>query len=71
VIITVVLSIAAIALPWAHVEMEGRRPHRRVGMLFLTALTTLGVVAAPIFRHLSNYLINEDKLKNRWVGDWM
>lgn len=64
-IITVFLLIAATALPLAHAGMEDNRQHRRVVMLLLTALATLGVVAAPIFRYLRNYVINEDKLKNR------
>ena len=64
-ITSVSLLIAAIALPWVHVKMEGDRAARRVVMLFLTSLTSVAVVAAPVFRHLKSYIANEEKLRNR------
>lgn len=59
------LLAAAIALPVVHSCMEGDRAARRVTMLFLAALTSVGVVGAPVFRPLKSYIVNEEKLENR------
>ena len=64
-IASVPLLIAAIAFPWVHVKMEGDRAARRVIMLFLTTLTAVAVVGAPVLRLLTSYITNDEKLRNR------
>lgn len=65
IVISITLFAAAIALPLVHSEMEQDPEGRRVAMLVLTALTSIGVVAAPAFRPLRSFIANEEKLETR------
>ncbi|CAB1111553.1 unnamed protein product [Ectocarpus sp. CCAP 1310/34] len=71
--ISVILAVAAAALPLVHWEMEGDRDGRREITLLTTALTGVGIVAAPALRFLYSYISDEEKLKSSGdfcIGEW-
>lgn len=65
VITSFTLLAAAIALPVVHSEAESDREGRRVAMLVITALASVGVVASPVFHPLKSFIFDEEKLENR------
>ncbi|CAM9777285.1 unnamed protein product [Ectocarpus fasciculatus] len=70
---SITLAVAVAALPLVHWEMEGDRVGRRGLMLLITALTGVGVVAAPALRFLYRYVSDEEKLKSSGdfcIGEW-
>lgn len=59
------LFAAAIALPLVHFQTEQEPGDRRVAMLVLTALTSVGVVGSPVFHPLRSFIVDEEKLETR------
>lgn len=64
--VSISLVLASAALPCVHMKTEAGERGRRDGILVLTALASLGVVAIPVLHYVTGYIINEEELKNRY-----